>query len=70
MYQDPNRIRRRYAALNLDSYEASLIDALVNYTGVEKATLIRQLVLKEATETLGVAELGSSMRQGHDQAKA
>lgn len=59
MYQDPKRVRTRYAALNLDQYEAQLIDALVDYTGIERASLLRQLVLKEALETLGVAELST-----------
>lgn len=60
MYQDPKRVRTRYAALNLDQYEAQLIDALVDYTGIERASLLRQLVLKEALETLGVADLSVS----------
>ena len=60
MYQDPKRVRTRYAALNLDQYEAQLIDALVDYTGIERASLLRQLVLKEALETLGVTDLSLS----------
>lgn len=61
MYQDPKRVRSRYGAINLDQYEARLIDALVDYTGYDKATLLRQLVLKEALETLGIADLGLTM---------
>ncbi|WP_447529832.1 hypothetical protein [Vreelandella sp. TE19] len=57
MHQDTRRIRSRYAAVNLDDYEAKLIDALVDYTGMSKATLLRQLILKEALETLGVGDL-------------
>jgi len=57
MYPDPKRVRSRYAALNLDQYETQLIDALVAYTGIDKAVLVRQLVIKEALETLGVADL-------------
>lgn len=57
MHQDTRRIRSRYAAINLDEYEAKVIDALVDYTGMSKATLLRQLVLKEALETLGVGDL-------------
>lgn len=57
MHQDTRRIRHRYAAINLDEYEARLIDALVDYTGMSKATLLRQLVLKEALDTLGVGDL-------------
>ncbi|SFU79739.1 hypothetical protein [Halomonas korlensis] len=60
MHQDTRRIRSRYAAINLDDYEAKLIDALVDYTGMSRATLLRQLVLKEALETLGLSDLGIS----------
>ncbi|WP_447555669.1 hypothetical protein [Vreelandella sp. EE22] len=56
MHQDTRRIRHRYAAINLDEYEAKLIDALVDYTGMSRATLLRQLVLKEALDTLGVGD--------------
>ncbi len=56
MHQDSRRIRSRYAAINLDEYEAKVIDALVDYTGISKATLLRQLVLKEALETLGLGD--------------
>ncbi|SEM32005.1 hypothetical protein [Halomonas caseinilytica] len=60
MYQDVKRIRTRYAAINLDEQERKLIDALVEYTGESKATLLRQLVLKEALETLGAGDLYAS----------
>ncbi|GEK74210.1 MULTISPECIES: hypothetical protein [Halomonas] len=56
MYQDPKRVRTRYGSINLDEYEARLIDALADYTGIERAALLRQLVLKEALETLGLDE--------------
>ncbi|MBA2781098.1 hypothetical protein [Billgrantia kenyensis] len=54
MYQDPKRVCSRYGAINLDEYERRLIDALVDYTGIDKAVLLRQLVMKEA---LGIADL-------------
>lgn len=54
MYGDPKRIRRRYCGINLDEYEARLIDALVDYTGTERAALLRQLAIREAVETLGL----------------
>lgn len=57
MHQDTRRIRTRYAGINLDQYEARVIDALVDYTGMSRATLLRQLVLKEALETLGLGDL-------------
>ncbi|WP_237673668.1 hypothetical protein [Vreelandella profundi] len=59
MHQDTRLIRTRYAAVNLDAYEAKLIDALADYTGMSKATLLRQLILKEALETLGVGDITS-----------
>lgn len=60
MHQDTRRIRSRYAAINLDDYEAKLIDALVDYSGMSKATLLRQLVLKEALGTLGFDDIVNS----------
>ncbi len=59
MYQDPKRVRTRYGTINLDQYGRRLIDALVDYTGIDKAVLLRQLVMKEALETLGIPDLGT-----------
>jgi len=52
MYQDPKRIRKHRATLNLDDYEQDLIKALVNYTGMEQASVLRTLALSEARELL------------------
>ncbi|WP_342595497.1 hypothetical protein AAGT95_03030 [Salinicola lusitanus] len=60
MHMDPSRVRSRYAAINLDEYERALFDALVNYTGMSRATLLRQLALKEALETLGINDLAAT----------
>lgn len=60
MHMDPSRVRSRYAAINLDEYERALFDALVNYTGMSRATLLRQLALKEALETLGIHEIAAT----------
>lgn len=57
MYPDPRRVRRPYARINLDDYEARLIDALVDYTGQERAALLRDMVLREALSVLGVTDL-------------
>jgi|GEM_PF-887844 len=54
MYADPNRVREPYARLRLDRYEAKLIDSLVEYTGLSRAELVRQLVLNEAMDVLGL----------------
>lgn len=52
MYQDSKRIRKHRATLSLDDYEQDLINALVNYTGMEKAHILRALALAEARELL------------------
>lgn len=61
MYQDPKRVRTRYAVVRLDEYERRIIDALVDYTGMERAALVRQLLLKEAMETVGASGLNPSI---------
>jgi len=53
MYQDPKRIRTK-ATVYLDQYEADVITALANYLGVPKAEVMRQMMMKEAREVLGV----------------
>jgi len=52
MYQDSKRIRKHRATLSFDDYEQDLINALVNYTGVEKAQILRVLAMTEARELL------------------
>ncbi|MEX6717510.1 hypothetical protein AB2C92_07245 [Pseudomonas aeruginosa] len=52
MYQDPKRIRKHRATMNLDDYEQALIVALVNYTGIDQADLLRRLALEQARELL------------------
>lgn len=59
MYQDVNRIRQHRVSINLDEQESKLIDALVDYTGCQKSTLLRQLIMAEAKTLL----LGSSFDQ-------
>ncbi|MCO7214144.1 hypothetical protein [Halomonas sp. OfavH-34-E] len=53
MYQDPKRVRTK-ATVYLDQYEADVITALANYLGVPKAEVMRQMMMKEAQEVLGV----------------
>lgn len=53
MYQDPKRIRMK-ATVYLDQYEADVITAMANYLGVPKAEVMRQMLMKEAREVLGV----------------
>lgn len=52
MYQDPKRIRKHRVGINLDDYEAALVQALVNYTGHDRASLLRQLLIAQMEAVL------------------
>jgi hypothetical protein len=53
MYQDPKRVRTK-ATVYLDQYESDVITALANYLGVPRAEVMREMMMKEAREVLGV----------------
>lgn len=53
MYQDPKRVRTK-ATVYLDQYEADVITAMANYLGLPKAEVMRQMLMKEAREVLGI----------------
>lgn len=59
MYTDPSLVREHVVKLRFNDREAELINAWVNYTGQQKATLIRQMVLEQARLDLE-ATLGGS----------
>lgn len=48
MYADPSLIRDHVVKLRLNDDEAMLVDSLVNYTGQQKAPLLRDLLLEQA----------------------
>lgn len=52
MYCDPSLIRKHTVKLSFNDNEAALVDALVRYTGEEKAAFIRSLILDRAQEVL------------------
>lgn len=52
MYSDPTLIRKHRVMLALNDNEAALVDAYCNYTGEQKAALIRTLILDRAAEVL------------------
>lgn len=52
MYCDPALIRKHTVKLSFNDNEAALVDALVRYTGEEKAAFIRGLILQRAEEVL------------------
>lgn len=61
MYSDPALIREHVVKIRLNDIEAELIDALVNYTGQQKAPLLRDLLLDQAGKVLtGEANYGAS----------
>ncbi len=51
-YSDPSRIRSHVVKVRFSDEEAALVDAWVNYTGEQKATLLRELILSEIAATL------------------
>jgi hypothetical protein len=54
MYSDPTKIRSHVTKIRLSDDEHKLIDAFVNYTGEQKAVLLRELILEAAASSLGV----------------
>lgn len=58
MYSDPSLIRDRVVKLRFNDQEADLIDAWVNYTGEQKAALLRHMLLEQARIDLGMQSAG------------
>ena len=52
MYVDPTKLRSHVVKIRFSDEEAALVDALTNYTGEQKAVLLRELVLEQATSVL------------------
>lgn len=63
MYQDPKRVRSHKCTVYLDEYEAAIIQAHANYSGVSRAEMMRQLMLQQAREAFGIdpASLSSNV---------
>jgi len=55
MYQDPTKIRSHVVKLRFSDEEYQLIQAVINYTGEQKAALLRGLVLESAAEIVSPA---------------
>jgi len=53
MYADPKRVRDNRVTIRLDDYEHALVMALANYQGDQPATLVRELLMREAVNVLG-----------------
>jgi hypothetical protein len=52
MYTDPSLIREHVVKLRLNDQEWNLIDAWVNYTGQQRAVLLREMLLEQARMNL------------------
>lgn len=52
MYPDPKRVRDNRVVLRFNDYEFDLITALANYQGEQPATLLRQIIFREAEQLL------------------
>jgi hypothetical protein len=52
MYADPTLIRSNVVKISLSDPEYSVFVALSNYTGEQKAVLMREMALSQAVEVL------------------
>lgn len=52
MYADPSKIRDNVVKVRLNDAESQLLDALVAYTGEQKASLFREMLLEQARVVL------------------
>jgi hypothetical protein len=64
MYGDPSLIRKHRVMLALNDNEAALVDAYCQYTGEQKAALIRTLILDRAAEVLAHGMQSASAAPG------
>lgn len=48
MYADPALIREHVVKVRFNDLEADLVNAWVNYSGQQKAVLLRELILEQA----------------------
>lgn len=48
MYPDPKRVKDNRITIRLDDYEHNLLQALANYQGEQLATLLREMIMREA----------------------
>lgn len=63
MYADPTLIRDKTVKLSFNDLEDDLIQAWVNYHGVQKAAFMRELLLEQARLDLGLDAAGSEGQQ-------
>jgi len=52
MYPDPKRVRHHRIAINLNDYEYDVINSYSKCFGIDKSSLVRQMVMREAQRLL------------------
>ncbi|MFJ2988357.1 hypothetical protein ACIPF8_10850 [Collimonas sp. NPDC087041] len=52
MYPDIKRIRNNRVMVRMDDYEHAIVVSIANYQGESVATIVRQIVMKEAMAVL------------------
>ncbi len=63
MYSDPSLLREHTVKLSFNDREAALINAWVDYTGQQKAALLREMLLEQARLDLAAAMGGNEATQ-------
>lgn len=66
MYIDPSQIRDNSVRINLNDAEKLLLDAIVAYSGGQRATVLRNLLLEHAGNVLGVEMNSPLMLNGNE----
>ncbi|AZM95127.1 MULTISPECIES: ribbon-helix-helix protein, CopG family [Halomonadaceae] len=56
MYQDTKRLRTK-KSVYLDEYEDAVITAHANLQGISKAALMREMIMRQARELVGLGDL-------------
>lgn len=64
MYPDPKRVRSNKHTVYLDEYETAIIQAHANYAGLPLATVMRDMMIRGAQETLGLSSPSKNKMAG------
>lgn len=63
MYADPTNIRKNRVTIYFNDLEDELVNAVNNYKGTQKSTLLREMLLAQARKTLADEFNGGGMGQ-------
>jgi hypothetical protein len=63
MYPDIKRIRNNRIMVRMDQYELAIVESIANYQGEAVATIVRQMVMKEAMAIMAEFENDSVGRR-------